>query len=545
MRRALRPGKRGAAGKRGRPLARHAPHVRGEPGAKPFVDDLLLGRGFVRSRAAPSLRSIESQPSTQGFVAPGADAATVAAAVVGGGCRGRLARLPCVRLALPLSSRPIPPRRGSRPPARPRRRGAGVGGSRAPRPADAHGAPGGRGAGCASRCGLSVREGERERRGKRARPSRRRPPRLRYAPRLLLRFTPPAGLPRAPRAGTGRRGVVGGGRIPEAWRGGTLEGGPAGASSQGENRGAGGRRGALGGLRTRPRAGAPGRHRRGVVVCGCVLQRGPRVPHFLRARGVDQLSRPTRARVRGPAGSTSCPGRLGPGSEGPRGRPAVPADSGPGPCGPRWDPWGCLDAGAVRPSLPTHSLGSCLHRVDCLSPGPESPGQGVSFCVRCFLSFPSGLVISFFSIEIKHVPALGCIAFYLARAAPPPLPRQRCCPCIRTVRRFLLVFGWPHPRSMELPRLGVELELRLLAYARAAAVPDLSLVSTPCVRRRMEPATSWSLVRFVSSVPRGKVLNQRCTDLGRYGGMHWPAPGHMGFRSQGSDPSPSCGNVIT
>ena len=53
-------------------LARHAPHVRGEPGAKPFVDDLLLGRGFVRSRAAPSLRSIESQPLTQGFVAPAA-----------------------------------------------------------------------------------------------------------------------------------------------------------------------------------------------------------------------------------------------------------------------------------------------------------------------------------------------------------------------------------------------------------------------------------------------------------------------------------------
>ena len=27
-----------------RPLSRHAPHVRGEPGAKPLVDDLLLGR---------------------------------------------------------------------------------------------------------------------------------------------------------------------------------------------------------------------------------------------------------------------------------------------------------------------------------------------------------------------------------------------------------------------------------------------------------------------------------------------------------------------
>lgn len=48
--------------------ARHAPHIRGEPGAKPFADDLLLGRGFLHSRAAPSLRSIESQLSTQGFV---------------------------------------------------------------------------------------------------------------------------------------------------------------------------------------------------------------------------------------------------------------------------------------------------------------------------------------------------------------------------------------------------------------------------------------------------------------------------------------------
>ena len=41
-----------------------------EPRAKPFADDLLLGRGFLHSRAAPSLRSIESQPSTHTFVAP-------------------------------------------------------------------------------------------------------------------------------------------------------------------------------------------------------------------------------------------------------------------------------------------------------------------------------------------------------------------------------------------------------------------------------------------------------------------------------------------
>ena len=41
----------------------------------------------------------------------------------------------------------------------------------------------------------------------------------------------------------------------------------------------------------------------------------------------DQMSRPTRSRVRGAAGSTSYPGPLGPGSEQPCGRPAVLADS--------------------------------------------------------------------------------------------------------------------------------------------------------------------------------------------------------------------------
>ena len=41
-----------------------------ESGAKPFVDDLLLGQGFLHSRAAPLLQSIESQLSTQMFVAP-------------------------------------------------------------------------------------------------------------------------------------------------------------------------------------------------------------------------------------------------------------------------------------------------------------------------------------------------------------------------------------------------------------------------------------------------------------------------------------------
>ena len=50
------------------PLPNTAPLNYGEPGAKPFLDDLLLGWGFACSRAALSLQSVESQPSKQGFV---------------------------------------------------------------------------------------------------------------------------------------------------------------------------------------------------------------------------------------------------------------------------------------------------------------------------------------------------------------------------------------------------------------------------------------------------------------------------------------------
>ena len=37
-------------------------------GAKSFADDLVLGRGVVTSRAAASLRSVETQPQTRRFV---------------------------------------------------------------------------------------------------------------------------------------------------------------------------------------------------------------------------------------------------------------------------------------------------------------------------------------------------------------------------------------------------------------------------------------------------------------------------------------------
>ena len=41
---------------------------------------------------------------------------------------------------------------------------------------------------------------------------------------------------------------------------------------------------------------------------------------------------------------------------------------------------------------------------------------------------------------------------------------------------FFLVFLGPHLRHMEVPRLGVQSKLQLLAYATATAIPDLSHV---------------------------------------------------------------------
>ena len=327
MRRALRPGKRGAAGKRGRPLARHAPHVRGEPGAKPFVDDLLLGRGFVRSRAAPSLRSIESQPSTQGFVAPGADAATVAAAVVGGGVP-RPARSASVRPSRssslfpshPSAPRVAPPcpspakgsggRRFSRAASRgrPRRAGRSRGRLRVPlRPVGARG-----------------REGKK---GKAGAPLQAPPP----APPLRASPPPPlhpAGGPsQGPPGWDGAKGSGGGRSHPGGVEGGNVGGRPCGSLFPGgKPRG----RGASWGPGWPPNTSASGCSgpppawggglwvRAPAWPSRASLPKGPRgrpaVPADSgpgpRARGVDQLSRPTRARVRGQIGRASCRERV-------------------------------------------------------------------------------------------------------------------------------------------------------------------------------------------------------------------------------------------
>lgn len=53
---------------RSRKGGRHALPLCGEPGSKPLVDDLLLVPALCSCRAAPSLRSSESQPLAWGFV---------------------------------------------------------------------------------------------------------------------------------------------------------------------------------------------------------------------------------------------------------------------------------------------------------------------------------------------------------------------------------------------------------------------------------------------------------------------------------------------
>ena len=98
-------------------------------------------------------------------------------------------------------------------------------------------------------------------------------------------------------------------------------------------------------------------------------------------------------------------------------------------------------------------------------------------------------------------------------------------PCyLKHILFYLKNFFWSfvplglHPWHMEVPRLGVQLELLLPAYARATAMPDLSRICdlhhsspqrwslTQWVRPGIEPETLWFLVRFVSTAPWQELL---------------------------------------
>ena len=58
-------------------------------------------------------------------------------------------------------------------------------------------------------------------------------------------------------------------------------------------------------------------------------------------------------------------------------------------------------------------------------------------------------------------------------------------------RIFFCVFGFlgPHPQHMEVPRLGVQLELQLLAYATSTATqdPEPHLQPTPQLMAMPDP----------------------------------------------------------
>ena len=83
---------------------------------------------------------------------------------------------------------------------------------------------------------------------------------------------------------------------------------------------------------------------------------------------------------------------------------------------------------------------------------------------------------------------------------------------------FFLVFLGPHPRHMEVPRLGVESELYPLAYTTATATLDLSLfcnlhysswqhwILNPLSKARDKLASSQILVRFYSDEPQWELL---------------------------------------
>ena len=86
---------------------------------------------------------------------------------------------------------------------------------------------------------------------------------------------------------------------------------------------------------------------------------------------------------------------------------------------------------------------------------------------------------------------------------------------------YYFVFLRPHLRHMEVPRLGVQAELKSLATAIATAtangiwaasvtyatVHSNTRSLTHWARPGIEPVTSWILVRFVSPEPSWELLN--------------------------------------
>ena len=55
----------------------------------------------------------------------------------------------------------------------------------------------------------------------------------------------------------------------------------------------------------------------------------------------------------------------------------------------------------------------------------------------------------------------------------PLINKMKCCWCGNNTNKYILYImgGGPRPQHMEVSRLGVDLELQLLAYTTATAIP--------------------------------------------------------------------------
>ena len=129
----------------------------------------------------------------------------------------------------------------------------------------------------------------------------------------------------------------------------------------------------------------------------------------------------------------------------------------------------------------------------------------------------------------------------------PLVPCSRsCCPTAKELTFFFFFLG-PHLQHMEVPMLGVKLQLQLPAYTRATPMPDLS-----CIHdlhhsswqhqwghwvRPLEPATSWFLVGLVfhctaTGTPLTFFYQIFCpTNLAHFPGFSWPQWLHSSLNS--------------
>ena len=96
----------------------------------------------------------------------------------------------------------------------------------------------------------------------------------------------------------------------------------------------------------------------------------------------------------------------------------------------------------------------------------------------------------------------------------PSFPRLTHSKILTKVISFFFSFLGPHQWDMEVPRLGFESELQLLAYNTATETWDLRRIfnlhtahskagsPTPWVRPGIKPTSSWIPVGFVSAAPQ-------------------------------------------